>query len=268
MSPKKPKWREVADHFANEIAEGKYRPGDQLPMIRELVAQGHGSKTTVMAAYSALEAEGLVTTTRGHGTTVRRRPPQQIRRHQDRYNWEKQLAKRGDGERRNNGVVEKDTGLDHDEVECHAAFNAVPADQEVAARFGVEPGTLMLHRHYWHSTPGSPIALSLINSYLVHAVAARNPDLLDSSREPWPGGTHHQLSTIGIEIAEIEDGIRTRLAAPDEARHLGIPAGSPVLLLDKTSRSTAGEVVEYSHVVLPGDRTEFRYTVPLDRWED
>ncbi|MFI9788998.1 GntR family transcriptional regulator [Kitasatospora sp. NPDC051984] len=263
---KVPKWQALADDLAAKIREGVYRPGDSLPLIREQVAAGMGSKTTVQAAYSALESEGLVTTTRGHGTSVRRRPPRLVRRHQDRYAWEKRRALLDSTTRRESGVVEHDTGLAHEEIECHAAFNTVQADDDLAGRFGVDVGTLLLHRHYWHSTPGSPTAMSLIDSYLVHAVAARNPALLDSKREPWPGGTQHQLRTVGIEIDVIEDGIRTRLATPEESRHLAIPSASPVLILDKTSISTEGEVVEYSHVILPGDRTEFRYSVQLERW--
>lgn len=268
MAPKKPQWRELADQIARDIAAGTsgYRPGDQLSQIRDLVEQGKGSKTTVLAAYKALEAEGLVSMVRGHGTKVRQRPPHQIRRHQERYVWEKKLARRPDDVRRKTGVVDKDTGLEHDQIETHATFSAIPADADIAARFEVATGTLMLHREYWHSTQEDSTALSLIDSYMVHAVAARNPDLLDSSKEPWPGGTHHQMSTIGIEIDHIDDGIRTRLATQAEAKKLAIPVGSAVILLDKTSVSTVGEVVEYSHVVLPGERTELQYSVPLERW--
>ncbi len=268
MAPKTPQWRGLADEIAREIAAGAagYRPGDQLPQIRDLVAQGKGSKTTVLAAYKALETEGLVTMVRGHGTKVRARPPHLVREHQERYVWEKRLAQQADTVRRDNGVIDRDAGVDHDEIETHATFSAHPADEELAERFGIEPGTLMLHRKYWHSANGDATALSLIDSYLVHEVAARNPDLLDSSKEPWPGGTHHQLSTIGIEIDRIDDGIRTRVATQAEARKLGIPVNSAVFLLDKTSISTDGDVVEYSRVVLPGERTEFRYSVPLERW--
>ncbi|CAM5502512.1 hypothetical protein STENM36S_08095 [Streptomyces tendae] len=55
--PKTPQWRGLADEIAREIAAGTagYRPGDQLPQIRDLVAQGKGSKTTVLAAYKALD---------------------------------------------------------------------------------------------------------------------------------------------------------------------------------------------------------------------
>ena len=60
--------------------------------------------------------------------------------------------------------------------------SAIPADADLADRFGVEAGTLMLHRQYWHSISGDPTALSLIDSYLVHEVAARNPDLWTAPR--------------------------------------------------------------------------------------
>jgi GntR family transcriptional regulator len=68
--PKVPKWRELADEFARKIAEGDYPPGSKLPQVREMVAQGLGSTTTVHRAIQTLEAEGLVRTSRGHGTTV------------------------------------------------------------------------------------------------------------------------------------------------------------------------------------------------------
>ncbi|MBR8642458.1 winged helix-turn-helix transcriptional regulator [Streptomyces tuirus] len=69
-----PKWRELADRLAEQIKSGEYPPGAQLPQIRELVEAGEGSKETVHKAYKALETEGLVTSTRGHGTVVRPAP--------------------------------------------------------------------------------------------------------------------------------------------------------------------------------------------------
>ncbi|WOT40651.1 GNAT family N-acetyltransferase [Streptomyces coeruleorubidus] len=70
-----PKWRELADRLAAQIRRGDFAPGQQLPHIRDLVAAGEGSKSTVHAAYKALEAEGLVTSSRGHGTSVRPQAP-------------------------------------------------------------------------------------------------------------------------------------------------------------------------------------------------
>jgi RimJ/RimL family protein N-acetyltransferase len=70
-----PKWRELADRLAAQIRRGDYAPGQRLPHIRDLVEAGEGSKSTVHAAYKALEAEGLVTSSRGHGTVVRPQAP-------------------------------------------------------------------------------------------------------------------------------------------------------------------------------------------------
>lgn len=70
-----PKWQDLADRIAAEIRRGDFAPGQHLPHIRDLVAAGEGSKATVHAAYKALEAQGLVTSSRGHGTIVRPHGP-------------------------------------------------------------------------------------------------------------------------------------------------------------------------------------------------
>jgi DNA-binding GntR family transcriptional regulator len=69
-----PKWRTLADRLAEEIRAGAYAPGDHLPSIRDLVRAGEGSKTTVLAAIRALEDEGLVVSSRGHGIVVQALP--------------------------------------------------------------------------------------------------------------------------------------------------------------------------------------------------
>jgi DNA-binding GntR family transcriptional regulator len=49
-----PKWRELADRFAEQIKNGQLPPGTQLPQIRALVEAGEGSRETVQKAYKAL----------------------------------------------------------------------------------------------------------------------------------------------------------------------------------------------------------------------
>ncbi|MCZ9340148.1 winged helix-turn-helix domain-containing protein, partial [Streptomyces sp. TRM76130] len=69
-APKPPKWRQIADEIARKIENGDYGPGDRLPSVQALVAEGKGATATVHRAYQALEAEGLICTTQGSGTTV------------------------------------------------------------------------------------------------------------------------------------------------------------------------------------------------------
>jgi len=97
-------------------------------------------------------------------------------------------------------------------------------------------------------------------------VVASNPDLLDETTEPWPGGTQHQLKTIGIELDRIVDEIRARPPMPEEAEALDIEPGVSVFVLTKVSVDTGDRVVELSEIIMPADRTELLYTIRLKRW--
>ncbi|GHJ18879.1 transcriptional regulator [Streptomyces albus] len=261
-----PKWRQLADTLAARIRSGELAEGEALPQIRELTGAGAGSTTTVQAAYRALESEGLVRIVRGRGTYVRRQRRRARREPQTRYQWEKDRALLPEDERRSTGVTERDTGLRTPQLEFHTRYEAIPAAPEIAERFGVEPGTRMLHRHYWTSSRDDEAAISLIDSYLIYDVAARNPELLDSGNEPWPGGTIHQLRTIGVEVDQIDDAITARPPTAEETRILDLDPGTAVLILRKSSYDTAGNLAEFSEVTFPGDRYELVYRIPLERW--
>jgi DNA-binding GntR family transcriptional regulator len=70
MASTTPKWRQIADEIAAKITDGTYAPDEQLPSVQALVSEGKGATATVHRAYQALEAEGLIRTTQGSGTTV------------------------------------------------------------------------------------------------------------------------------------------------------------------------------------------------------
>lgn len=260
------KWRQLADEFADRIRSGDLREGEALPQIRELTAAGAGSTTTVQAAYRALETEGLVRTVRGRGTYVRRQRRRVVRQSQARYQWEKDRARLPEAERLTTGVTERETGLDTPQLEFHAEYDVREAPPEIAQLFGVPVSTPMLHRHYRTSSRDETAPISLVDSWIVYSVAAQNPALLDSGKEPWPGGTIHQLSTVGIEVGEITDTLSARPPTSRERDLLDLSPGTAILVLRKASYSVDGSLAEYSEVILPGDRTEALYRIPLERW--
>ncbi|MFB8166114.1 GntR family transcriptional regulator [Streptomyces rubiginosohelvolus] len=260
------KWRQLADEFAARIRSGDLREGEALPQIRDLTAQGRGSTTTVQAAYRALESEGLVRIVRGRGTYVRRQRRRIVRQSQARYQWEKDRALLPEAERRNTGVTEQETGLPTPQLDFHASYQVREAPSEIAERFEVPPGTQMLHRHYRTSSRDDTVPVSLIDSWIPYSVAAKNPELLDSGREPWPGGTMHQLATVGVELGEITDTISARPPTAQETKALDLPPGTSILVLHKASYTVEGDLAEFSEVILPGDRFEFLYRIPLERW--
>lgn len=62
---------QLEEQVRRVIAQGLLRPGDALPTVRQLAGDLGINLNTVARAYRALEADGLLVTNRGRGTTVR-----------------------------------------------------------------------------------------------------------------------------------------------------------------------------------------------------
>jgi GntR family transcriptional regulator len=184
-----------------------------------------------------------------------------------RYQWEKDRVREPEDERRKTGGTEQDTGLTLDDLEFHCEYTTEAADEALAKEFGVPAGTRLLRRDYWTSARTEGAALTLSHSWLPYDLVATNPALLDAGNEPWPGGTQHQLSTVGIELDRITDQITARPPLPREAEILDVEPGVAVLNMHKVSVDTTGRVVEVADGVFAGDRTELVYTTKLKRWK-
>lgn len=65
-----PIWRQLRNLFAVLIANGKWKPGEQIPSVRELAAEYRVNPNTIQKALGELESEGYVETKRGLGRFV------------------------------------------------------------------------------------------------------------------------------------------------------------------------------------------------------
>jgi GntR family transcriptional regulator len=65
-----PVWIQVRRRLVYCIVSGKYKPGDQLPTVRELAVQLDINYNTVNKVYQDLERDGFILTRRGRGTFV------------------------------------------------------------------------------------------------------------------------------------------------------------------------------------------------------
>jgi GntR family transcriptional regulator len=259
------KYERIADSLRSEIRAGTYQPGERLPTNDALMERFKVSPGPVRQAIDLLESEGLVESRHGVGTYVRA-PRTRVRRTPGRYQWEKDRVKLPQDERMKTGATEYDTGLAVHALEFPARYDTIGATADLAEAFAVPEGTQLLRRTYRTRERGDDAPLQLIRSYLVYELVSKNPDLIDATKEPWPGGTQHQLHTIGIELDEITDRITARPPLPDEAEELDLGPGVSLLVLRKISTDTTGRVVELSDVLMPGDRTELVYTTQLTRW--
>ncbi|MBV7696102.1 GntR family transcriptional regulator [Streptomyces sp. TRM70350] len=255
----------IADDIRRSIREGERGPGDRLPPETELARRYRRSVPTVQNALRLLSEEGLIHKRHGLGTFVRR-PRVLAVRDSGRHQWEKDRARRPLSERAATGATEHDTGLELQDLVFHARYREIRAPRELAEAFGVPEGTVLLERGYRTRCATETAPFSLVTSCLVRDMIAANPALLDEANEPWPGGTQHQLHTVGIEVDRIEERLTARPPAPEEAAELELPPGTSVILLHKTSYDVDGRVVDVTDVTLPGDRTELVFTTCLERW--
>ncbi|MFF2651702.1 GntR family transcriptional regulator [Streptomyces sp. NPDC058045] len=258
-------YEKIADELRTEIRAGQPGPGERLPSESDLSRRFGYSVPTIREALRVLQAEGLIVKQHGRGNFVRE-PRVLVQRSNARHQWEKDRARKPQEKREKTGATEHDTGLTINDLVFHAAYREIEAPKNIAEALGVDEGTPLVERTYRTRYSAERNPFNLVTSYLVRAHVAGNSDLLDDTNEPWPGGTWNQLLTVGIEIDRVEERVTARPPTAEEAEELGLPPGTAVLVLRKTSYDTEGRVVEMSDVTLPGDRTEMLFTTHLERW--
>jgi GntR family transcriptional regulator len=253
----------IADDIRLRIERGELAAGDSLPTLEQLCEQWHCSANPAREAIALLKQQGLITTGQGKPPVVRAPVPRVVRS-SERHQGEKDLVRGSDAERRNVGVA--DRGVTSGQLVFSARYDVIEAGSDLARVFNVSPGTSLLRRVYEMSDPRSKRRQAWSVSYVRYALIRTNLDLLDSTNEPWPGGTAHQLSTVGIELASVVDVVTSSMPTTAEAKQWELDAGVPLLRVRCISIDTRDRVVEVSDTDFPADRTELRYTTPLKPW--
>lgn len=259
------KYERLADDLRQAIQSGELPGGSQLPTSATLAERYKVSMPTVRQALDVLRSEGLIDSRQGLGVYVRP-PRQKVRRSNANNHFDKARVHEPEAVRAATGLTERDTGLDVADLDFEAKYDIVDATEDLASQFGIPVGAKLVHRQFRTRSKTETAPFNLARSYLVYDMVSANPKLLDASNEPWPGGTMHQLSTVGIEVDRVIEAVTTRPPTPVEAQLLDIGPGVPVLLIHKTVLDTTGRVVDVAYVTLPGDRTELVYETPLERW--
>ncbi|MGW2281139.1 GntR family transcriptional regulator [Streptomyces sp. NPDC001770] len=252
-----PKWRELADELAEQIRRGDYTPGERLPHIRKLVEEGRGSKSTVHAAFKALEAEGLVTSSRGHGTVVREQVPLK-RLGISRYD----KAKWRDGDEVAFIADRVASGRAYRRNEQTQTVSRVEAPPAVSEAHGLPAGADVYARARLVKEGEQPT--HTLTSYY-------RPEHVEGTRivDPTPGpagrgGGFRVLFDAGYEIDHMKERIFARAATADELKLLQLPPGEPVVELHRTTYTADGTVVEFAIGVHAASRFawEYEFQVP------
>ncbi|MFI8997020.1 GntR family transcriptional regulator [Streptomyces sp. NPDC053542] len=209
-------------------------------------------KFTVHAAYRALEAEGLVTSSRGHGTVVRQQTPLKrlgIARY-DKAKWR-------DADEVAFIADRVATGRAYRRGEQTQSVSRVEAPPAVAAEHGLEPGAEVYARARLVKEGEQPT--HTLTSYY-------RPQYVEGTRivDPTPGptgrgGGFRVLYDAGYEIDHMTEELFARVPTSDEVELLQLPAGEPVVELHRTTYTADGTVVEYAIGLHAASRFAWKY---------
>ncbi len=255
----------IADDLRIRIERGELRAGDRLPSAHELAAQWGCSPSSGRAAINLLKKQGLATATQGNRPIVRIPPRRSVLR-QDTNQLEKDRVLLSEEERRSYGAAEDNLGLPLSDLQFRTEYARVAADDEQAAIFGVSQGAELLRREYETLCRTTGVREQWSISYMPVDLISGNPDLLDETKEPWPGGTQHQLYTVGIEIARMDHEVTATMPTTVEVQKWALPEGVPLLCGRRIAVDTQGRVVEVSEARYPADRTKMLFSQPLSPW--
>ena len=256
----------IADDLRMKIERGDLAPGARIPSANQLSVEWSCSPSSGRAAINLLKKQGLVSAEQGQRPMVRIPPRRSVLR-QETNQIEKDRVLLSEEERRKFGSAEDNLGTSLGELYFNTDYRRVPASEELAAAFSLPAGTEMLRREYETVNKVSKVLEQQAVSYIPVQLIESNSDLFDASKEPWPGGTQHQLFTVGIEVARMDTEVTAMMPTTVEMQRWAIPDGVPLLCGRKLSIDPRGQVVEISEARYPADRTKMVFSTALTLWE-
>jgi GntR family transcriptional regulator len=217
--PYRPLYRQVRDILLERIGDGVWRPGEPLPSEQALARDLGVSQGTVRKVLDALTAEGLVERRQGKGTFIAENT-------QGRSLFRFFRMARRTGER----VIPERLS---ETVRLRAA-RAI--DQK---RLDLDRGARVVEINRIRTIDGLPAVLETI---VVPALLV--PGL--ETRRPLPNTLYSLYqSDYHLNIVSAQEDLHPDLATTADARDLGIPAGSPVLCVDRIAYALPDTKVEW-----------------------
>jgi GntR family transcriptional regulator len=225
----RPKYRQVADRLAAEIAAGRLKAGDQIPPERAIAEDLGISRTTVRMALRHLAERGMIEARVGQGTFVGAPAIQQ--QLSTLTGFTEEMERQG---RRPGSIV------------TEAARRLPSAETEQALE--LPPGAEVWHITRIRLADGEPVALEM-----TEVAADATPGLLE--RADFGRSSLYAVlrDSYGLRPASAEQTLAAAAAEASVAVPLGIAVGAPVLRLTRLTRDAAGRPFEHVRSFYRGD---------------
>lgn len=234
---------QLAEALKAAIIKQRLPRGGRLPTERELIDRTGLSRVTVRAAVGILERQGWLIRRQGLGTFVANPVRQEL----------------GSGVRTITEVLASSGITPNVDVLSH---RVIEAPQRISETLGLSK-VLCIHRRF----RDGDVPLALMIAYLPQGLGkAVEPLLLNASDTQTTRALESTYTMwerrLGVRIARATYEIHAAGATVEVAGALGLPLGSPVLVLDRTSYGHDDKPLEVVEFHYRPERYRFSVTLP------
>jgi GntR family transcriptional regulator len=250
-----PVYLRVLEDLRMRIREGVLEPGARVPSRNAIIAKYGVGETAAKHALQVLATEGLIEARAGSGSYVRKTPPARHLEH-DRLHFPGSPFGIDESGSPADGMLVGDQPAARYVTWEHHTEHIVPPAHLARRLRATVAAALVTATRYLMSADGQPV--QLVTSYepagLTEGTAVALPE-----QGPCAGrGVIERMHSIGIEVDQVLEELSVRTCLLAEAAALAIPAGSGVIVIERTHLS-GGQPVETADIVVPADKYRLRY---------
>jgi GntR family phosphonate transport system transcriptional regulator len=230
-------WRQIEQAITQDIAEGRFQPGDRLPTEKQLAERFRVNRHTLRRAMEALEAHGLVRVEQGRGSFVQ----------------EHVLDYALSARTRFSEIVSAQNRIPAGRLLDSAIL---PASEEVAAGLEIARDTPCVMLRMVGAADGRPILYGY--NYFP---ADRFPNAASLYAET--GSVTKMLRAHGVnDYRRKLTRITARMPSEEEAAMLAQPRTRPVLVAEAVDADLDGVPVRYGYVRFASERVQLVFDAP------
>ncbi|MFZ4382251.1 MAG: phosphonate metabolism transcriptional regulator PhnF [Sandarakinorhabdus sp.] len=224
-------WRSIAADIERDIRLRVLNAGDRLPSEHALVRKYFVTRHAVRTALAHLGERGLIESTQGRGSYVRRPTlPYYIQRRT-----------------RFSEIVEGASATHENQT---ISIDSIPASHHLAAIFNVRPGTAILRLERLAIVNDQPTGISRH-----HFLGARVPGFTEAYQRR--RSITATLCDLGIlDYVRVQTRIHARAPTAEECALLAMPHHVPIITTQAINHDLDGRIVEYGESRFASDRID------------
>ena len=232
-----PLYQQIKGLILQSLEAGEWKPGESIPSEMDLAARFRVSQGTVRKAIDELAAENLVVRRQGKGTFVATHAEQHVQ-----YRFLKLMPDHGD--------LDAEGPAHRTVVECKRAR----ATAEVARALQLRTGDAVIQVRRVLAFRGVP---TILEDLWLPGLAFKG--LTAEQMANYPGPTYAMFELeFGVRMVRAEEKIRALSADAQQAAHLGVAKGTPLLSVERIAFTYNGVPMELRRGLYRTDTHHYR----------